>query len=186
MDISDLRSSDIIKLDVDKNCCAIGIVKSVCPKTNTVLFSKFDMLDFRSGEFSGIVEDVKIKFDEDRFIKISTRFLFKELGRTFYRFNFRIEDVFSIGDYIIISNESRKQSLLGKIESIGERTIVLSSPVVLDPKTNEFDFTTYNMSETITRIHNYSDLIRLAEPELLYFLKQAELNPEYTIGGHLV
>ena len=186
--ILSLRKSDIIELKVDLQYRAIGIVESINPEKGTVLFSRFDMLNFRTKRFSGLVSNVEIKYDINRFTKINTRELFTDIyGFTAY-FNFKISDVFSTGDYIIISKGFRREKdLLGKILSINDFSLMTIGNVkVLDPKTGELDFSNYIPSDIIQMYHRRDSLIELARPELLQLLELAELNPLYTIGGHLV
>ncbi len=186
--ILSLRKSDIIELKVDLQYRAIGIVESIDPEKGTVLFSRFDMLNFRTKRFSGLVSNVEIKYDINRFTKINTRELFTDIyGFTAY-FNFKISDVFSTGDYIIISKGFRREKdLLGKILSIDESSLMtIGSVKVLDPKTGELDFSKYRPSDIIQMYHRRDSLIELARPELIQLLELAELNPLYTIGGHLV
>lgn len=186
--ILSLRKSDIIELKVDSQYQAIGIVESINPEKNTVLFSKFDMLNFRTRSFSGLVSNVEIKYDINRFTKISTRELFTDIFDFAVRFNFKISDIFSIGDYIIISKGFRRdKDLLGKILSINESLLMTIGNVkVLDPKTGELDFSMYKPTDIIQMYHRRDSLIELARPELIQLLELAELNPSYTIGGHLV
>lgn len=186
--ILSLRKSDIIELKVDLQYRAIGVVGSIDPEKETVLFSKFDMLNFRTRSFSGLVSNVEIKYDINRFTKISTRELFTDIYGFTANFNFKISDVFSIGDYITISRGFRQnKDLLGKILSINESLLMTIGNVkVLDPKTGELDFSIYKPSDIIQMYHRRDSLIELARPELIQLLELAELNPSYTIGGHLV
>lgn len=186
--ILSLRKSDIIELKVDLQYRAIGVVGSIDPEKETVLFSKFDMLNFRTRSFSGLVSNVEIKYNVNRFTKISTRELFTDIYGFTANFNFKISDVFSIGDYIIISKGFRQnKDLLGKILSINDSLLMTIGNVkVLDPKTGELDFSMYKPSDIIQIYHRRDSLIELARPELIQLLELAELNPSYTIGGHLV
>ena len=186
--ILSLRKSDIIELKVDSQYQAIGIVGSIDPEKDTVLFSKFDMLNSRTGRFSGLVSNVEIKYDINRFTKIDTRELFTDIYGFTAHFNFKISDVFSTGDYIIISKGFRRETnLLGKILSIDDSSLMTIGNIkVLDPKTGELDFSKYKPSDIIQMYHRRDSLIELARPDLIQLLELAELNPLYTIGGHLV